>query len=591
MAASLSLNHYSTCSAPREEQATQTRPHTAFSQEDLCRRGTTDTQDLAEFLKTSSPADFQKFLKKSPSEDHSFGTSYKKRFQFLRASASKSKLKPSSPLPQAVLPQKTSRGKPYLQIKVDHDNSSPRIELRSQDLEEQTRLSSYGLSNFSPSFRDSVLASTASPPQSVTDDGILSPAPWASSESKKSLDADIANTYRKFIISHPESSITTEGTSVRVPIEAVGRDSPSLSGYHTIQEGANSRNSYDRDSYTGGRRGSDPHSYMSSQQVTTPVRVRKRSSSLRRQSRGSYSSRSSVYSIGADGELDRDPSQPQRRHSRRAPPRPGPPPARSLPALPESRGSPSIPNRSARMSTVSAISVSARSEWSVASSTQFRYLDQQEALQQEGLQQEGLQQERMTREERVRARKARDMQQLKLRRQASQANLEQASVSSSSDPQSPCPDSPVMFPLPQRSSRSRSRPRTSATHRPSSNTLRIEQRNIQRLSMPSMPMQMLQSPTGDSSSGSSSKSNHSTHADTERESPEVLRARLEAIERKNKMLEKALIAVIRGTVGQDKRQADLQRAESLEEVIRQLTMLDMGSSTSGSILSAAENAS
>jgi hypothetical protein len=104
-------------------------------------------------------------------------------------------------------------------------------------------------------------------------------------------------------------------------------------------------------------------------------------------------------------------------------------------------------------------------------------------------------------------------------------------------------------------------------------------------------MHMLQYPTGDSSSGSSSKSNHSTHADTERESPEVLRARLEAIERKNKMLEKALIAVIRGTVGQDKRQADLQRAESLEEVIRQLKMLDMGSSTSGSILSAAENAS
>jgi hypothetical protein len=575
MAASLSLNHYSTCSTPREEQANQTRPHTAISQADLCLRGTTDTQDLAEFLKTSSPADFQKFLKKSSPEEQSFGAAYKKSFQFLRASASKSKLKPSSPLPQTVLPKKTSRGKPYLQIKVDYDNSLPRVELRSQELEEHTRLSSYGISDFSHGFRDSMMASTTSPPQSVTDDGILSPAPWTSSESKKSLDADLVNTYRKFIISHPDSSITTEGTSIRVPIEAVGRDSTSLSGYHTVPERTSSRNSH-RNSYTGARRGSDPNGYMSSQQVTTPIRVHKRSSSLRRQSRSSYSSRSSVYSIGADGEIDRESSQPQRRHSRRAPPRPGPPPARSLPALPESRGSPSAPIRPARIS-MSAVSVSARSEASVTSNTQFAYLEQAEALQQDS--------ERMTREERVRARKARDMEQLKLRRKASAVNLEQVSLSSSSDPQSSCPDSPVVFPIPARSSRSRSRPRTSAAHRPSS-TLRVESRNIQRLSMPSM--QMLQSPTIDSLS--SPNSNHSTHTDTERESPEVLRARLEAIERKNKMLEKALIAVIRGTVGQDKRQAELQRAESLEEIVRQLKMLDMGGS-SGSILSAAENAS
>ena len=52
--------------------------------------------------------------------------------------------------------------------------------------------------------------------------------------------------------------------------------------------------------------------------------------------------------------------------------------------------------------------------------------------------------------------------------------------------------------------------------------------------------------------------------------------RIQAVERKNRMLEKALIAVIRGTVGADHRQAELQRANCLEDLLRQLQMVDTG---------------
>ncbi|KAA8900506.1 hypothetical protein FN846DRAFT_143314 [Sphaerosporella brunnea] len=550
IAASLSQTHYRTYSVPRENQehhVNHTRAGSSLSHDDFYIRGT-DTDELAEFLRTSSPADFQKFLKKSSSEEQlfSFGATYKKSFQFLRATASKSKLKPSAPLPNTVLPKKTSRGKPYLQIQVDYDKSNYQTGLQSPDLEDNNRFNVYRISDFSAGFRDSLMGSSTvnSPPLSSTEDAmILSPAPWASSSSTKTIDAEIVNTYRRFIISQqdPETSSTAESASV-VPIEAVGGDSIKRPGYQKSRDEENPGNSY--------RRRSDPPCYLSSPQNTTPVKVRKRSSSLRRASRSSYSSRSSVYSIGADGEIDRESVQLQRKHSRRAPPRPGPPPARSLPALPESRGSASA--------TAAPISVrdSIRSTASVPC-PQFQYIDENEKLQQE----------RMAREERVRARKARDMQQLRLRRTTSVS--QELSSSSSSDPPSAVPDSPVIAQS-RRKSRSKSRPRTSATtHRSSS--LHVEPRNLQRLSMPSMMLQT-------SSAESSSKNIHSV-SHSEMESAEVMQARLEAIERKNKMLEKALIAVIRGTVGQDKRQTDLQRANSLEEILRQLKMVDTGPSS------------
>lgn len=58
-----------------------------------------------------------------------------------------------------------------------------------------------------------------------------------------------------------------------------------------------------------------------------------------------------------------------------------------------------------------------------------------------------------------------------------------------------------------------------------------------------------------------------------------MQLRIEAVERKNRMLEKALIAVIRGTVGNDQRQTELQRANSLEEILRQLRMVDPNTPT------------
>ena len=55
-----------------------------------------------------------------------------------------------------------------------------------------------------------------------------------------------------------------------------------------------------------------------------------------------------------------------------------------------------------------------------------------------------------------------------------------------------------------------------------------------------------------------------------------IESRIQAVERKNRMLEKMLIAVIRGTVGQDLRQAELQRATSLDDLLKELRLVDAG---------------
>jgi len=522
----------------------------------------TDTQELAEFLRTSSPQDFGKFLKKSPSDDQLFslGSKTRKSFSFLRPSASKPKLKPQV-LPSAVLAKKTSWGKPYLQIQINYDGIHPQTEPRTT-LPGGNRASTGGMSDFTADFGfdESLMASSTivSPPPSTMDDRerpTLNHARWTSTTSAKTLDSETADIYRKYLNSqncnadfdlHPNR----EATHAPAPTEAVGGSDDRLSP--TAYQKTPSSEAVPR-------RRSDSHCYLSSPQNRAPIKVRKRSSSLRRTSRGS--SRSSVYSTAGDELLDADGNviQPYRKASKRAPPRPGPPPARGLPALPESRGS--IVNSTAPRSFVS-------TTVSLQGSSIYNHRLPGEDFDQH-------QQESMTREQKVRAKKARDMRQVKLRRQLA---VDQESVYTLGSDRTSTPPQEKPQSLPTSSPKNKSAPSKPSVPLENSQSLKGW---VARMPSPGSPPK----PPRKSSPPSTPASNQSKplppppSATGSSKTEEEMQLRIEAVERKNRMLEKALIAVIRGTVGNDQRQTELQRANSLEEILRQLRMVDPNTPT------------
>lgn len=179
----------------------------------------------------------------------------------------------------------------------------------------------------------------------------------------------------------------------------------------------------------------------------------------------------------------------------------------------------------------------------------------------------------MTREQRVRARKARDtsLQLARIRRQSAMSQETMSALSTrgaiglhivankrttvplqpvNSDESLSWPDPPktprIVTPIQSTPSRS---PRAPSVNRNS-------------LQLPSPTL---------SSFKSDCASQMSHHSDAGLD----LEARIQAVERKNRMLEKALIAVIRGTVGHDRRQSELQKANSLEEILRQLQAINV----------------
>ncbi|KAI5846058.1 hypothetical protein BZA05DRAFT_137663 [Tricharina praecox] len=519
----------------------------------------TDTQDLAEFLRTSSPQDFRKFLKRSPSDDQLFSLGGKSRrgFSFLRPSASKTKLK-SPVLPTTVLAKKTSWGKPYLQIQIDYDGAHDQAEPRTT-LPDRTSTS--GMSDFTADFGfgESLMAPSTiiSPPPSTMGDAerpTLSHARWASTTSAKTLDSETVDIYRKYLNSqscnadfdlHPNR----ETNHAPAPTEAAGGNNDRLkpTAYQKTPS-----------SEAVPRRRSDSYCYLSSPQNKAPIKVRKRSSSLRRTSRGS--SRSSVYSATGDELLDADGNviHPHRKASKRAPPRPGPPPARGLPALPESRGS--IVNATTPRSFVSATATA-----SLRGSSIYNHRLPGEDF-------DRLQHDGMTREQKVRAKKARDMQQVKLRRQIV---VDQESVYTLGSDRTNTPPHEAPQPLPTPSPKNKSAPFKAPVPLENSQSLKGW---VARVPTPpnSPPKPPRKSPTP-STAGSKPLPPPPPSTRGSYKTEEEMQLRIEAVERKNRMLEKALIAVIRGTVGNDQRQTELQRANSLEEILRQLRMVDPNS--------------
>ncbi|KAF8540201.1 hypothetical protein BDD12DRAFT_41008 [Trichophaea hybrida] len=542
---------------PQVHQENHTRSVSSISGGGISLRAT-NTQDLATFLRESSPKDFQKYLKKSSSESQlfSFGSSYKKSLKFLRTSASKTKLKqqqePALTLPNTVRAKKTIRGRPYLQIHVDYDKTYCQTQVQSPATT-NNRFSAYGISEFSSDF-----ASRDSRPTSGAEDRpSLSPAPLGSSGSTKTLDTETAETYQRYINAEQDPDAFTGGTEASAgspSIEAVGGGGVKASEYR----GAQGEVSYITQAPVSCKHHSDLHSHPAGAQNTISVKARKRSSSLRRTSRGSYSSRSSVYSTG-DELADTDQLHQQRKHSRRAPPpRPGPPPARCLPALPETHDCASVTTARDSVAPRSLMSTSAsiRSSTSCGKSSHYHTIDEATTLSQE----------RTTREQRVNARKARDIQQARLWRQG---KMTQPSMSTLN------PNGTIGLHIVTSG-------KPVYTNRQSSGSKASSQTGKQRTSQMRVPTEAPTPPLSpnthhevhrksvQSSSISSSKSFFS-QSDA---GSDDMESRIQAVERKNRMLEKMLIAVIRGSVGQDHRQAELQKANSVDDLLRQLTLVE-----------------
>jgi len=543
---------------PQVHQENHTRSVSSISGGAISLR-TTNTQDLATFLRESSPKDFQKYLTKSQSEGQlfSFASSYKKSLKFLRPSASKTKLKqqqqPTLTLPSTVRPKKTIRGKPYLQIHVDYDKTYYQTQIQSPATT-NNRFSPYDISEFSTDFasRDS------RPTSSAEDRPSLSPAPWGSSDSTKTLDTETADTYQRYINAQQDPDAFTGGTEANagsLSIEAIGGGDVKTSEYRRAQEEV----SYTTQAPASCKHHSDPHSCSSGPQNTASVKARKRSSSLRRTSRGSYSS--SVYSTG-DELTDTDQLHHQRKHSRRVPPpRPGPPPARCLPALPETHDCASVSIAGDSFVPRSLISTSASLRSSTSGGKRsYHTTDEPNTLSQE----------RSTREQRVNARKAHDMQQARLWRQATMTQQTMSAL----NPNGTIGVHIVTSKKPVYSNRqssdskassqtgkqrtSQMRVPTGAPTPPLSPDTHLEAR---RKSVPVSTISSSKSLFSQSDAGS-----------------DDIESRIQAVERKNRMLEKMLIAVIRGSVGQDHRQAGLQRANSVDDLLRQLTLVDASSS-------------
>lgn len=544
-------------------QLSRARSCSSASHEELSRE--TSTQDLAEFLRTSSPKDFQKFLSKSSEEQlFSFGSTYLKTLKFLRPMTSKAKLRAMNALPNTVVAKRTANGKPYLQIHVDYDEAYYHDHIQSPDMDPRFA-SEYGNPEFGSDFvfRESMLppSTLASPPPSETERPNLSPAPWVPSID---VDADTLQTYKNYINAlnpHPEThNDKPEGNPVSLSLGAVGG------------EGRGKPTPFTE------KRRSDPSTYFPYPDGNTPV-IR-RSTSLSHMSRRSDSSRSSAYDTGDDGESSR-------KHTHRGAPRPGPPPIRSLPALPESRG-PAYPEREASPKSQESIHSFQESE-SPRAPQASPIESHRSTLASFGSSTSGstsstLHHTRtLSREQKVKSRKSRDMAQARLRRQAAtqQETLNALTANSSKvgllvTREQSMPVLPYsqddMGPFPMSGSQKLSRQIRNNTPTgaptppisPDPSTMRSPRPPPLQYSRPLV--RVLPSPTIRSSMSCYSQSSNG----------DDMESRIQAVERKNRMLEKALIAVIRGAVGNDERQAELQRANCLEDLLRRLQMLDTG---------------
>lgn len=575
---------------PQTNQIAHVRPNNFLSVDDLSSLRRSNTQDLAEFLKTSSPDDYRTPLKVSSSDELLSSSSRKKSFKFLRASASKWKdtqvkepLCPKSPtqLPDSVLARTTSRGKPYLQIQVDYAKTYYQLIDQSNEAEDLGCGDTVNiLARFN--FRNSIVARSSitgidstmvSPrPSSLDDRPKLSPAPWNSSD--RVLDADIVETYNQFLNAERESDALYEsidGKARSLSIEAVGGERARLIEEDTLGTGLellpDLPRSRARSSVDAGSQDLTDHNGHNGGNSTL-----KCFSSLECQRE---SLASSTQSTVCDRHLDYDdPAQhTHRRYSKKAPPpRPGPPPTRSLPSLPEVHGAALIGQAHISDARVSLIS----STRSVGSTAGSEFSEKSGAHHMTDT--ETLNSETRSREERVRAKKTRDVQQVRPHRvskqqegvsmadtnsraqlatEISRGNRKAIHCKNQNGQNHHSRIAGDINALPAR--RSLSEPRTSngAPTPPQSPSMPADSHRVATLPA------NIPSPTLSSTQSFLS------------EKEQALEARVHAVEKKNRMLEQALIAVIRGAIGHDQRRAELHRVNALEDLLKELRIIDI----------------
>lgn len=592
----ISRPQYRVFSMNHRNQTTRSRSETSFSDNISLTPSASRsaTQDLAEFLRTSSPEDYKRFLGSSSSEDlTSPAVSQKRSFRFLKPSVPRSSSARSSttsiapPLPNKnVVSKITSRGKPYLQINVDYDQNH----LRSHTTITASRQASCSSETSSDRYQRN---STVTNNSTGADSGISFPASYTgersnmspplsrgAQESRASLDTATMGRYQQFLDSRfdqKDSRDSAEAKAYSSPSDIVSAGMAELRAFQEFQRLQGMKTPPRTPECS-----SIPRTSSDFLSLRSPPRHRSQPNSARlvRAESREVSVVSDLFDDITDTEFEGTAGpHGQRKKSRKTPPRPGPPPKRSLPSLPEGHDDSTTKSPGESHETLHVC----HSQISLTSTnvSACSHLDDAQSIRSN----------RKSREERVKARKAKDLskhlQLMEEKKSEGKPVGDSESVISGTDsstrpPSSVCGDLGEMGQLTPRRSGSGRRSSSDKSSRNSSIAVVLSE-NLD-LSVNSLPRNHLPENTQTlaicaQSPGLASLGNENPHSPTPTQTAcsgreMELEARMLAIERKNKLLEQALMAVIRSAMrGQAQRRTELLKANVLEEL---LDAIDLG---------------
>lgn len=577
----------------RQIRTTRSRSETSFS-DDLSLTPSTSrsaTQDLAEFLKTSSPQDYKRTLGSSSSEDlTSIASSQKRSFRFLGSSALKNlPTRPSTtpvptPLPNKnVVSKTTSRGKPYLQISVDYDEGYPQshttITARQQSIfSSDTSSDIYQRSSIVASTYTSADSGIGSRDSCTGERPRITPPypPQNAQDSMISLDLATMGRYQQFLDSGFNSKAPNDNLEVKpcTPSDIVSAGMAKLRAYQELQRLGSIKTPPLTPEFSSIPRTSGDVVLNSPK---SPRRRSRPNSARLGQGRSQETSRrssmaSDLFDDITDTEFEGTAGPGgQRKKSRKAPPRPGPPPNRSLPSLPEGHDDPRSKSPRKGRETLN-VRHSQVSFTSTIASNSSHFEDAQ-----------SIRSDRKSREERVKARKAKDLDRhlrlMKEKKDNVKSTNDCESVASGNPGSSVCPPSPA-------NSDSRRMGQSSDGSRGNSSTaVALSEHPVSSInSLPrssgngNAPTLRIRSsdptaPQGNENLQSPASPALSTLAPCCSAREMELEARMLAVERKNKMLEQALMAVIRSAVrGQAQRRSELLKANVLEELLDEMDL-------------------
>lgn len=554
---STSRPQYRVFSMNHHNQTTRLRSETSFS-DSISSAPRTATQDLAEFLRTSSPA-----------------VSQKRSFRFLKSSTPRSSsVRPSAAFSAAPLPNKnvisktTSRGKPYLQINVDYDQNYHQSHTTITATQQTRYLSDTSSDKYQ---RNSTVTSSGasadsgmgfSAPYSYERPSISPPSSLGAQESRVSLDTATMGRYQQFLDSrfdHTASSNSTEAKAYSSPTDIVSAGMAELRAFQESRRLQGMKTPPRTPEFSSiPRTSSDslslrcPPRHRSQPNSTRPVRTESREASAH------SSMVPDLFDDITDTEFEGTAGpHGQRKRSRKTPPRPGPPPSRSLPSLPE--GHDSTAQRLSGDSCRTLHMCHSQVSLTGTNASSCGRLDDARSIRSN----------RKSREERVKVRKAKDlnkhlqlMEEKKLEGKlvGDRESVISGSDSSTRPPSSTCGDLGEM----DKSSRTSSIAVVLSEHLASSVNSIPRNRLPEKNQTPTLCTQSIELATLENAPKLARASCCSAR-ETE------LEARVLAIERKNKLLEQALMAVIRGAMkGQAQRRTELLKANVLEELLDEI---------------------